>query len=128
MFPSSLTESLSLFSLPFFVFLVFISFVGDYTVIRILFNNLSISKLSIYQSYYFLISIHLLIIYLSVYLSISLFIYLSTYLSINLSRSKEKEDAKEFAKGQEAERIKNKIFELEFKQDKQTTQIRELSK
>jgi hypothetical protein len=44
------------------------------------------------------------------------------------NRSKEKEDAKELAKTQEAERIKNKIFELEFKQDKQTTQIRELSK
>lgn len=44
------------------------------------------------------------------------------------NRSKEKEDAKELAKTQEAERIKNKIFEMEFKQDKQTTQIRELSK
>jgi len=44
------------------------------------------------------------------------------------NRSKEKEDAKELAKTQEADRIKNKIFEFEFKQDKQTTQIRELSK
>ena len=49
-------------------------------------------------------------------------------LKYSLSRSKEKEEAKELAKEQETERIKNKIFELEFKQDKQTTQIRELSK
>jgi len=52
----------------------------------------------------------------------------SVILIYEYNRSKEKEDAKELAKGQEAERIKNKIFELEFKQDKQTTQIRELSK
>ena len=62
------------------------------------------------------------------------FIYYRTLLKIRhifrgkFFRSKEKEDAKELAKTQEADRIKNKIFEFEFKQDKQTTQIRELSK
>eukprot|EP00088_Acartia_fossae_P021570 TRINITY_DN2297_c0_g1_i10.p1 TRINITY_DN2297_c0_g1~~TRINITY_DN2297_c0_g1_i10.p1 ORF type:complete len:250 (-),score=60.84 TRINITY_DN2297_c0_g1_i10:118-867(-) len=62
---------------------------------------------------------------------LSEFIILSiaaTILIYEYNRSKEKEEAKELAKEQETERIKNKIFELEFKQDKQTTQIRELSK
>jgi len=52
----------------------------------------------------------------------------SAILIYEYNRSKEKEDAKETARVQDTEKIKNKIFELEFKQEKQTTQIRELSK
>jgi len=52
----------------------------------------------------------------------------SAILIYEYNRSKEKEDAKESAKAKDMDKIKNKIFELEFKQEKQTTQIRELSK
>jgi hypothetical protein len=44
------------------------------------------------------------------------------------NRSKEKEDRKEEALSLERERIKNKVFELELKLEKQTTQIRELAR
>jgi hypothetical protein len=43
-------------------------------------------------------------------------------------RSKEKEDRKEEILALERERIKNKVFELELKLEKQTTQIRELAR
>jgi hypothetical protein len=43
-------------------------------------------------------------------------------------RSKEKEDRKEEILSLERERIKNKVFELELKLEKQTTQIRELAR
>ena len=44
------------------------------------------------------------------------------------SRSSEKEMKKEEALQQERDRIKNKIFELEFRVEKQSTQIRELAR
>ena len=47
---------------------------------------------------------------------------------LSFTRSKEKEDRKEEALSLERERIKNKVFELEFKLEKQTTQIRELAR
>lgn len=52
----------------------------------------------------------------------------SALLIFEYSRSKEKEDRKEEALSLERERIRNKVFELELKLEKQTTQIRELAR
>ncbi|XP_023338463.1 putative OPA3-like protein CG13603 [Eurytemora carolleeae] len=52
----------------------------------------------------------------------------STISIYEYSRSSEKEMKKEEALQQERDRIKNKIFELEFRVEKQSTQIRELAR
>jgi len=52
----------------------------------------------------------------------------STILIYEYNRSKEKEDKKEEDLALERERLRNKIFEIEFKVEKQTTQIRELAR
>jgi len=52
----------------------------------------------------------------------------SVILIYEYNRSKEKDDAKENALAAERERLKNKMFELEFKIEKQTVQIRELAR
>jgi len=52
----------------------------------------------------------------------------STILIYEYNRSKEKEEQKEEAATLERERLKQKIFEIEFKVEKQTTQIRELAR
>ena len=43
-------------------------------------------------------------------------------------RSKEKEEAKEESIAAEREHIRNKLFELQFRVEKQTVQIRELAR
>lgn len=52
----------------------------------------------------------------------------SSILIYEYNRSSKKEEAKEAAITADREKIKHKIFELEFKVDKQTTQIRELAR
>eukprot|EP00092_Neocalanus_flemingeri_P088069 GFUD01111239.1.p1 GENE.GFUD01111239.1~~GFUD01111239.1.p1 ORF type:complete len:314 (+),score=96.66 GFUD01111239.1:49-990(+) len=52
----------------------------------------------------------------------------STILIYEYNRSKEKDDAKEVKLKADRESIKNKIFELELKVEKQSTQIRNLAK
>jgi hypothetical protein len=52
----------------------------------------------------------------------------SAILIYEYSRGREKEEIKEAGLQQERDRIKNKIFELEFRVEKQSTQIRELAR
>jgi len=52
----------------------------------------------------------------------------SSILIFEYNRSSQKEEAKEAALAADRETVKHKIFELEFKVEKQTTQIRELAR